>query len=137
MKLRGKLMVSDAENLPFKDNTFDEVAAYDFLEHIGIQGDWRGYFKEFGEYHRVLKKGGELCVLVPNGAGNAPDKYCDPGHIRFFTLNHFGFLHQGFYEENQKKQTAGTDYRHVWDKNFDPIWQEVTDKHIAVVLKKT
>src|SRR3990167_10164320 len=51
---------SPAVRLPFDDKTFDELAAYDSLEHWGQQGDWRGWFDEMAEYHRVRKPGGTV-----------------------------------------------------------------------------
>jgi hypothetical protein len=47
------------------------------------------------EYHRLLKPGGHFVAIVPVGA----DAFADPGHTRFFTLNHFQFLSQRFYDE--------------------------------------
>ena len=41
--------------LPFEDKEFDEIHAYEVLEHIGTQGDYRGFFEEFEEYYRILK----------------------------------------------------------------------------------
>jgi predicted SAM-dependent methyltransferase len=44
--------------LPFPDDHFDEIHAYDVLEHLACQGDHRFFFAEFSEYWRILKNGG-------------------------------------------------------------------------------
>ncbi|MGB9876962.1 MAG: class I SAM-dependent methyltransferase [bacterium] len=53
------LCLGQAENLPFKDNSFDLVLALDLLEHL--PDDMKG----LSEMHRVLKKGGSLLITVP------------------------------------------------------------------------
>lgn len=119
--------------LPFDDETFDEIHAYNVLEHIGVQGDWKGYFKEFGEYHRILKNNGQFFILVPI----LEDALADPGHSRFFHRNHFGFLNQGFYDLNHGKSTSATDYRWFWKKNFEiDFMTEYENHHLAVILRK-
>jgi len=50
---------------PFEDNTFDEIHAYEVLEHCGKQGDWRFFFDQFSELWRILKTGGYYCATVP------------------------------------------------------------------------
>ena len=131
----GADVVWDLENrpLPFQDEEFDELGAYDVLEHIGKQGDWRGWFDEMAEYHRILKPGGYFGIIVPIGE----DAFADPGHTRFFGQNHFGFLSQKFYEENLKAKNPITDYRFYWKKNFDiKFIQNVENHHLAVLLQK-
>jgi len=119
--------------LPFDGETFDEIGAFDTLEHVGRQGDWRGFFTEFAEYHRVLKSGGLMYVIVPIGK----DAYADPGHTRFFSVNHFGFLSQAFYERNLAQGTSCTDYRWFYKKDFDILYlDESGGHHIACVLRK-
>jgi len=130
MELGG---IGGERKLPFEDESFDEINAYDTLEHWGVQGDWKGYFREFEEYHRILRVGGQMCVLVPRGS----DAFADPGHVRFFSANHFGMLNQAFYQENTDKGTSCTDYRWFWKKNFDISFYEKSDHHIAVILVKT
>lgn len=121
------------KRLPFPDNHFDEVGAFNCMEHWGAQGDWRAYFDEMAEYHRVMKPGALFYILVPIG----DDAYADPGHTRFFHVNHFGFLSQGFYEENGKLMTCYTDYKWYWKKNFDVlVLQKQQDHHLAVILRK-
>jgi hypothetical protein len=34
----------EVTNLPFKANLFSEIHAYEVLEHVGKQGDWRFFF---------------------------------------------------------------------------------------------
>lgn len=119
--------------LPFADNEFDDIGAYDFLEHVGQQGDWRGYFDEMSEYHRILAPGGTFGILVPIG----DDALADPGHTRFFGPNHFAFLNQKWYEGQIKDGHAVTDYRWYWKKNFDVVFMEnVAGHHLAVMLRK-
>lgn len=125
----------DLENrpLPFLDEEFDELAAYDVLEHVGRQGDWRGWFDEMAEYHRILKPGGRFGIIVPVGK----DAFADPGHTRFFSQLWFGFLNQKFYEDNLKDGKPVTDYRWYWKKNFEIDWiQEVEGHHLGVLLRK-
>lgn len=91
--------------LPFEDESFDEIHAYDVLEHFGGVGDWKSWFTEMDDYHRILKPGGTLNVIVPYGVN-----LTDPGHTRFFHENHFGFCTKEFYERQREKKTAATDY---------------------------
>ncbi len=55
-----KYFVMNATNIKFKDNYFDTVICIDVLEHIKDQD------KLLEEIHRVLKKGGQLILSVPN-----------------------------------------------------------------------
>lgn len=123
----------DEHPLPFEDSSADEIHAYDCLEHLGRQGDWKGWLKECADYHRILKPGGKLCVLVPIGA----DALADPGHTRFFSANWFGFLCEEFYERNLAAGAPVTDYRWAFDYRFKMVFcEEQGGHHLAVILEK-
>ena len=133
----GATIVHDLEvrPLPFADAEFDEIHAYDCLEHWGRQGDWRAWFDEMGEYHRLLKPGGEFVALVPQGQ----DALADPGHTRFFSGNHFAFLSQAWYEEQIAAGRPVTDYRWYWKKDFNIRsfqFEGNPAHHLAAVLQK-
>ena len=126
------VMTLNGGRLPFHDGEFDELAAYDSLEHWGKQGDWQGFFDEMGEYHRILKPGGLFGILVPVGA----DALGDPGHTRFFSTNHFAFLNQEWYQKELDRNSPVTDYRWYWKQNFNIEFIENTGHHLAVMLRK-
>ncbi len=119
--------------LPFPDDEFDEIGAYDVLEHVGRQGDWRRWFDECSEYHRILKPGGEFTISVPTGH----IALCDPGHTRFFHKFWFLFLNQQWYNDQYSEGRSATDYRFYWKKNFDILAIDESDPtFLAVILRK-
>lgn len=120
----------DVRPLPFNDEQFDEIAAYDVLEHIGRQGDWKGFFEEFAEYWRILKPGGLFGIIVPYGQ----DWHADPGHTRFFSPWWFRFLDQDWYARELANGQPVTDYRWFWKRDFETLHLEVIENHHIVAL---
>lgn len=93
--------------MPIGGPVFDEIHAYEVLEHIGTQGDFRAFFADFRELWRVLKPNG---ILV----GTSPSQYSpwcwgDPGHTRVISPEALSFLERAFYDQLGK--TPASDYR--------------------------
>ncbi|OOM74124.1 class I SAM-dependent methyltransferase [Clostridium sp. BL-8] len=59
-KLNIKTKVCDMVNLPFENNTFDCVIAYNVIYHT----DTQGFLKSLEEIKRVLKSNGELFITL-------------------------------------------------------------------------
>lgn len=104
--------------LPFERDGFDEIHAYETLEHCGKQGDWRFFLGQFAEFWRILKPGGYFVGSCP--MWDSPWAWGDPGHTRVITRHSLAFLSQEEYEA-QIGQTHMTDYRHVYQANFRTI----------------
>lgn len=100
---------------PFADNEFNEIHAYEVLEHLGQQGDYKAFFAHFSEVWRILKPGGRLFATVP--MWDSPWAWGDPGHTRVITKQTLVFLVQEEYEA-QVGKTAMADYRSVYKGNF-------------------
>jgi len=95
------------ESLPYKNDTVDEIIAYDVLEHVSF----RYTDKMFSDWVRVLKSGGKLEFSVPNleahikllqGGVTDPTtwrikKNSFPAEWQFFIQNVFGMQD---YKEN-------------------------------------
>jgi Methyltransferase domain len=117
---------------PLPDNAFTEVHAYEVLEHLGSQGDWRAFFDHFHEIWRVLAPDGHLFATCPDIT--SPWLWGDPGHTRIVTRESLTFLSQKCYA-NQQDVTAMTDYRHYWRGDFDMIWHKEDGATFGFVLK--
>ena len=78
--------------LPFPPEFFDEIHAYEVLEHVGRQGDWRVFFAQFNEFWRILKPGGHLAATCPSW--HSPWAWGDPSHTRVLQKENLVFLNQ-------------------------------------------
>lgn len=92
---------------PFKDEEFDEIHAYECLEHCGSQGDAKFFFGQFAEFYRIMKPGGLMIISVP--MWNSAMAWGVPDHKRVLPPEVFGFLDQDYYK-NVGKPGFG-DYR--------------------------
>lgn len=79
------------EPIPFEDDRFDSVSAFDFLEHVPrvlATADGRGtrfpFIDLMNEISRVLRPGGLFYALTP--AYPAVEAFSDPTHVNVLTL---------------------------------------------------
>lgn len=104
--------------LPFEANKFDEIHAYEVLEHCGRQGDYKFFFAQFDDFHRILKPGGKFIATVP--LPSSPWAWGDPSHTRIFPKEWLTFLRRKSYEE-QVGKTSLSDFRYLYKGDFEPI----------------
>lgn len=74
----------EKENLPFVDNSINEVFSEHFFEHIV------NFEHLINEIYRVLKVDGILKFTVPSS--NSAGAFQDPTHVRFFSPNSIKYL---------------------------------------------
>lgn len=130
----GADVIHELEDLPwpFEDNSFDEVHAYEVLEHLGRQGDFRSFFAHFAEIYRVLKPGGHLIATCPSW--KSIWAWGDPSHCRIISSASIVFLNQAAYAD-QVGKTAMTDFRWLWKGDFEPVHIDENDHQFAFGLK--
>jgi len=104
--------------LPFPDDHFAEIHAYEVLEHIGAQGDWRALLGQFAEFWRVLRPGGYLLGDVP--AWDSEAAFADPSHSRVLPPNLFAYLSQAEYRR-QIGVTMMADFRRWYRADFQVV----------------
>ncbi len=117
---------------PFEDDTFDEIHAYEVLEHCGTQGDFRFFFDQFTELHRIMKSGGWLVASCP--AWDGIWAWSDPGHTRLISQGSLTFLSQQQYED-QVGKTPMTDYRFCYEADFSTEFICETPEQMWFILR--
>lgn len=117
---------------PFEDSQFDEVHAYEVLEHLGQQGDYVSFFATFSEIWRVLKPQGHLLGSCPSP--HSSWVWGDPSHTRAILPESFIFLNQQQYAE-QVGVTSMSDFRHIYKADFEPTMLTVKDDTFSFVLQ--
>lgn len=118
--------------LPFDDDSFDEIHAYEVLEHTGRQGDYKFFFAQFSEFWRILKPGGFLMATCPSW--KSPWAWGDPSHTRVLMHEQLTFLRQPEYSE-QIGRTAMSDFRNVYTADFDIGFSQTNDEVFAFGLQ--
>ncbi len=113
-----KYVIPEGEPTPFADNAFDEIHAYEVLEHVGHQGDYEAFFAQFSEFYRILKPGGLFCATVPKPT--SVWAWGDPSHTRVIPLESLQFLSQAEYAR-QVGITAMSDFRSIYRADFETI----------------
>jgi hypothetical protein len=100
---------------PILESVYDEVHAYEVLEHLGRQGDVVSFFGTFYEIWRGLKPGGRLVASVPRW--NRMWAWGDPSHTRVINEGSLVFLDQTEYAR-QVGKTPMSDFRNIWHGDF-------------------
>lgn len=116
--------------LPFDNEEFDEIHAYEVLEHLANQGDYEFFFKEFTEYWRILKPHGRFFASVPVGVWT----WGDPSHRRMISKETLIFLDQDQYQ--QVGQTSMSDFRNIYKVSFKTICAKEANGKFYFILEK-
>jgi SAM-dependent methyltransferase len=102
--------------LPFEDNSMDLVYCCHILEHIRHLPELKR------EFHRILKPGGNVVVVVPHYL--SPDAWGDDTHCRGFSFHSFYSTYwPGFNEKFRYMEfyIKGPDNQEVSKKTFTPF----------------
>jgi len=118
--------------LPFEDESFDEIHAYEVLEHLGQQGDYKLFFAQFSEFWRLLKPNGHLLATCPSR--NSVWAWGDPSHTRIIQLEQLVFLSQEEYRI-QIGKTPMSDFRNIYKADFETMYQDDDGEMVRFVLK--
>ena len=117
---------------PFDDDSFDEIHAYEILEHLGHQGNAKEFFAHFWEIYRILRPLGYLAGSVPQW----DDMWAwgDPSHTRVINEGSFTYLDRTTYAEQIGKTTM-TDFRSMWAGDFHAEGLQRTAGRLFFLLK--
>jgi SAM-dependent methyltransferase len=116
----------------FRSKAFDEIHAYEVLEHLGQQGDENSFFAHFEEMWRILKPGGFVCASVPSRYSQW--LWGDPGHRRAILPASLVFLNQAHYD-HQVGAGPSSDYRSIYGGNFHIVFSGDNEETHTFVLQ--
>lgn len=114
------------------ENMFDEIHAYHIFQKLIHQGDDVEFFRFFTACWAWLKPDGILVATVPSPKSDW--LWGDPGNRCSITLQSITFLEQPQYDK-QVNVTAMTDYRSIYQADFDPLLLNDDSRELRVILR--
>lgn len=117
------------ERIPFVDESFDFVTAYDFIEHIPriiyLPHRRNSFVELMSEIWRVLKNNGRFLSFTP--AFPNPAAFQDPTHVNIITDQTFPVYFCG-------DSPAGSMYG--FKGRFNMVGQNWQGQHLVTILEK-
>lgn len=103
------------------DSVYDEIHAYEVLEHLGQQGNAFLFFSHFSEIWRLLKPDGYLYATVPSRFSSW--LWGDPSHTRVIAPVSLLFLDQAEYirQLDGDRPTGMSDFRSMYSADLRTI----------------
>ena len=117
---------------PFEDNEFDEIHAYDVLEHTGSQGDYKFFFNQWSEFWRILKPDGHFFAKCPSYKSRWA--WGDPSHTRLVQPESLVFLKQTEYTKQVGKSPM-SDFRYMYKADFEDEYVKIDDEDFFFVMR--
>ena len=118
------------ESIPFPDDSFDDVTAHDFLEHVPrliyLPQRRNAFVEVMNEIHRVLKPGGVFMSFTP--AFPHGPAFRDPTHVNIITEETFPL-----YFDDKVRWASMYGFR----GSFQILSQEWRGVHLMSLLRKT
>jgi len=126
-----------SEFRPFESDYWDEIHAYQVLEHLGSLGDASAFFAHFSEIWRLLKPGGYFVGEVPSRSSEG--LWGDPSHRRAILPMHMAFLDQAEYVRQcdgpERTRTSMSDFRDIYRGDFKLLDQADNRVDFVFVLQ--
>jgi len=132
-------IICDVKKLPFKDDSVEEICAFDVLEHF----EWFDVIDVLKEWFRVLKKGGILTIRVPDinelfrFLVSPPEVYEDDWIKIIRRLSALIYGNQD-YEQNYHKACFNKAYFEAIAKKFNLRILDIhnTKTNLVIILQK-
>jgi hypothetical protein len=114
---------------------WDEIHAYQVLEHLGSQGDAHAFLGQFAELWRLLKPDGYLVAAVPSRMSGW--LWGDPSHRRAIVPESLTFLDQSNYirQCDGPHPSGMSDFRHFYKADLRCIDQHDNRNDFIFVLQ--
>lgn len=131
----GAPCLAEWQEYPYlQESLFDEIHAYEVLEHLGQLGDEVSYFSHFSEIWRILKPDGFLCGTVPSRY--SPWLWGDPSHRRLINNESLSFLDQDNYKQlDGLKPSPMSDFRRIYTADFKIVERQDNHKQFFFILQ--
>ena len=118
-------VIKNGDPLPFEENYFDRISAYDVLEHLSRDPTHNDFIFYMNELCRVLKPGGIALFVFPSYPHI--DAITDPTHVNFISKSTIDYVlgsQKGSYAQIYTSYRLIVNRKIRVRKHFDPSYKQ-------------